>query len=206
MGVILYSDHKEKVRKLNKKFLWANILWALVVVLTFSVPHGFKLQRDSAVEAYQDAKTQCEQLEARRELLSILRTRSLSIAQALDIVDIVLTQEVIPVPMVLAVMAQESEFNPWAKSSKDARSWMQVVPATYRIYANPLLKMNIHASDPILTTRAGILFLGDMKKTFKNWKVALRAYYAGPTQANNRNYDWYTRAVLAKAVKYGMKL
>ena len=164
------------------------------------------MERDSAIETYLEIKAERDMLEIRRELLSVLRTKSLSVGQALDIVDMVLSQVDVPAPMVLAVMAQESEFKPWARSEKDARSLMQVIPATYRIYANPLLKMGIHTSDPILTTCAGISFLGDMKRTFKDWKLALRAYYAGPKQANNKNYNWYASSVIRRAVKYGMKL
>jgi hypothetical protein len=44
----------------------------------------------------------------------------------------------------------------------------------------------------------GTHYLADLFNQFGDWKAVFRAYYAGPENYNNKNYDWYANAVLKK--------
>ncbi len=79
--------------------------------------------------------------------------------------------------LVMAVIQVESSFNPRAVSHKGAKGLMQIVPVTagYLGLKNPL--------DPKANLRAGIRYLGQLKKVFKGDMVlTLAAYNAGPTK------------------------
>ncbi len=65
-------------------------------------------------------------------MLSMLRTRPLTIGQAMDIADAVIQQNNVPIEVVFAVMKQESEFTPEAVSEKGAKGLMQVMPVVWK--------------------------------------------------------------------------
>lgn len=76
--------------------------------------------------------------------------------------------------LVKAVMHIESAFNPHAVSDKGAQGLMQVMPETGQRYgADDLF-------DPVQNVRAGVMYLKDLQKLFKNnTKLVLAAYNAG---------------------------
>jgi soluble lytic murein transglycosylase len=62
--------------------------------------------------------------------------------------------------------------------------------------------------DPILNIRLGVYYLKDLKRTFRDRRLALTAYNLGPTETRNRLNndiafsDRYARAVLSTYQKY----
>jgi len=76
--------------------------------------------------------------------------------------------------LVKAVMAQESCFRPNARSYVGATGLMQLMPET----AAWLGVKDIHNTDENL--RAGVRYLGQLKRRFKQDDLALAAYNAGP--------------------------
>ena len=84
------------------------------------------------------------------------------------------TQNQMDPALVKAVMHVESGFNPHAVSDKGAQGLMQVMPETGQRYgADDLF-------DPIQNVRAGVLYLKDLQRLFKNnLKLVLAAYNAG---------------------------
>jgi hypothetical protein len=76
--------------------------------------------------------------------------------------------------LVKAVMHIESGFNPHAVSDKGAQGLMQVMPETGQRYgADDLF-------DPVQNVRAGVMYLHDLQKQFKNnTRLVLAAYNAG---------------------------
>lgn len=76
--------------------------------------------------------------------------------------------------LVKAVMHVESAFNPHAVSDKGAQGLMQVMPETGQRYgADDLF-------DPVQNVRAGVMYLKDLQKLFKNnTRLVLAAYNAG---------------------------
>jgi hypothetical protein len=76
--------------------------------------------------------------------------------------------------LVKAVMHIESAFNPHAVSDKGAQGLMQLMPETAQRYgARDLF-------DPVQNVRAGVMYLKDLQKLFKNnTRLVLAAYNAG---------------------------
>lgn len=76
--------------------------------------------------------------------------------------------------LIKAVMHVESAFNPHAVSDKGAQGLMQVMPETGQRYgADDLF-------DPVQNVRAGVMYLRDLQKLFKNnTRLVLAAYNAG---------------------------
>ena len=76
--------------------------------------------------------------------------------------------------LVKAVMHVESAFNPHAVSDKGAQGLMQLMPETAQRYGAEDL------FDPVQNVRAGVLYLKDLQKLFKNnTRLVLAAYNAG---------------------------
>jgi len=203
MSVILLETHHKVVRNLKKKVKIAYFVGAFTVLLLISLPFIFKLQNDLLKEAYSVAKVQFDSILIKQTLLTVMRSKPMTVGQALDVVDVIMTQKDVPISIVLGMLEQESEFNPNAVSNKGARGLMQVMPATYKLYAtHPLLQGQRSMHDPVMNMTAGLMFFGDMRKQFGDWKKALRAYFAGPENAENKRFDWYVNSVLNKASRY----
>lgn len=76
--------------------------------------------------------------------------------------------------LIKAVMHVESGFNPHAVSDKGAQGLMQLMPETAQRYGAEDL------FDPVQNVRAGVLYLKDLQKMFKNnMRLVLAAYNAG---------------------------
>lgn len=76
--------------------------------------------------------------------------------------------------LVKAVMHVESAFNPHAVSHKGAQGLMQLMPETAQRYGV------VDLFDPVQNVRAGVLYLKDLQKLFKNnTRLVLAAYNAG---------------------------
>ncbi len=192
MGFISTEDHNRIVRRQNFWHASFHILWAALLAFSIFLPYHFKLERDLLQAKYSP-------MNARYRMLEMLKTGPLTIAQAMEIADAVVEQNRVPAEFVLAVMQQESEFMPKAVSKRGARGLMQVMPVTWRVYSPTYPK---NAKDPVQNVRIGILYLGDLFDQYHDWKAVFRAYFAGPQNSNNKNYDWYANAILKKAGDY----
>ena len=89
--------------------------------------------------------------------------------------------------LVLALSRQESEFNPRAVSSADARGMMQMIPryaeAEARLVGLPFRKSWL-TDDPTYNFRLGRGFLDDLVDDFNgSYILAAAAYNAGPSRA-----------------------
>jgi soluble lytic murein transglycosylase len=87
--------------------------------------------------------------------------------------------------LLLAVIEEESRYDPSARSRKGARGLMQLRPETAKHIA---ARAGIVWSgpedlyDPATNVRLGAIYLAEMKKRFGRWKTALAAYHSGPTR------------------------
>ncbi len=203
--VILKSDHLRVVNKLKRKILVGHIAWGLVVCVLLILPYIFKLEMDLAREDLRVVKVELRAMSERQELLNLIRSKPLTVGQAIDIADVILSQSDIPVSMILGIIAQESGFKPEAISEKGAKGLMQVMPAVFRTYSvHPLLGGGRQIHDPASNVRAGLSYLSDLNKTYGNWREVLRAYVAGPENARNKTYDWFADGVIKKTARYNM--
>jgi soluble lytic murein transglycosylase-like protein len=128
----------------------------------------------------------------------------LTIGQALDIADVVMGQKDVPLPLVLAIMEQESVFKPEAVSHKGARGLMQLMPTVWEMYTDqPLMKeAERQMHDPAMNVRVGLLYLSDLKRRYGDWERTLRAYVGGPSRSDDPAMDEYVNSVLMKTVFY----
>lgn len=82
--------------------------------------------------------------------------------------------------LVLALIRQESAFNPRAKSHAGARGLMQLMPGTARMYRKKLKKSDLYR--PKLNVKLGTKYLKYLKKKYGGSLVSiLSAYNAGET-------------------------
>jgi soluble lytic murein transglycosylase-like protein len=163
-----------------------------------------KVENDLIREAYGVVKLRIGEMDAKIRILEVLRAKTLTIRQGLDIADTVLSQRDIPVSMVLAIMDVESSFDSNAISPKGARGLLQAMPLTSRIYAGEFSK-NIH--DPVINIRTCVRYLVDLKRIYgEDWAKILRTYNGGPPNVNNKALDGYVRMVLARAKAYEVKV
>jgi soluble lytic murein transglycosylase-like protein len=186
------EDHDRIVRRVNLWHVKFHLIWAVLLALAIYLPYHLKLERDLLQVEYSSVKMKYRMLE-------MLRTRPLTIGQAMEITDAVIQQNKIPVEVVFAIMRQESEFTPEAVSKKGAKGLMQVMPITWKSYSLPHFK---NVTDPVQNVHVGTLYLADLFEQFGDWKAVFRAYYAGPQNYNNKNYDWYANAVVKKIADY----
>ena len=88
--------------------------------------------------------------------------------------------------IVAALIAQESGYNPEARSAADAWGLMQVVPATGRAYARKLGIRGFTTRslwNPEINIRIGTAFFRDQIDRLGGVHAALASYNAGPTRA-----------------------
>jgi soluble lytic murein transglycosylase-like protein len=83
-------------------------------------------------------------------------------------------QSRLPLALLTAVAAVESEFQPDARSAAGAHGLLQILPSTAE-------DLNVDASTPANNVLAGARYLRMMLDQFKSTELALAAYNAGPT-------------------------
>ena len=79
----------------------------------------------------------------------------------------------VPEDLFLRLVRQESNFHPAAKSSKGAIGLAQLMPGTAQA-----LRINPH--DPKQNLEGGARYLSMQYRKFRDWRLALAAYNAGP--------------------------
>jgi len=107
--------------------------------------------------------------------------------------------------MLLAVVQQESGFNPSALSDKGAIGLMQVMPATARPYLRQLglPEDPLTLYDPVVNVKVATLFLEDLLRTYPEDEVAINAYFWG---SGNINYFIATGKQRVADLKYGAQV
>jgi soluble lytic murein transglycosylase-like protein len=188
-------DHKATVRRVHWFYLKVVALLIVLFVGSLYLPMHYKFERDVLTSVVETFRSEYSVVKAKEEMLTLLRTKPLTVAQALDISDAVLKQQNVPVPIVIAVIKQESHFTTTAVSNKGAKGLMQIMPGTWKIFTKADYKQ-VH--DPIQNIDVGTRFLADLHKQYGDWRMVFRAYFAGPENAKNSKYDWYANAVLKK--------
>jgi hypothetical protein len=195
------SDHLRVVKRIKRRALLVHLCGVLLVVGLFFAGWVYDLDRGIILASYETIRSERDQIILKQELLQVLRKRPLTIGAALDIMEAVSNQKSIPVPIILAILEQESQFDPKAVSRKGARGNGQLMPVVWKHYGNGT---NIH--DPLSNITASISYLSDLYKQFGTWKRTFRAYVAGPEHADDKGMDGYANAVLKRAQRYSLIL
>jgi soluble lytic murein transglycosylase-like protein len=82
--------------------------------------------------------------------------------------------------LALAMIWQESLFDPGAVSPANAKGIMQIIPATAKTIARDLGVSEYSYADPIASIRFGIHYFKEMLNEFNSVALSLAAYNAGP--------------------------
>ena len=84
--------------------------------------------------------------------------------------------------LALAMIWQESLFDPVAVSPANARGLMQIIPPTARAIAEEIGAAGYDFTDPVMSIRFGTHYLNKMLGEFSSVPLALAAYNAGPVR------------------------
>jgi len=206
MSVILKEDHERMARKIKKRANSVCLVAGIVVVLVLVFPCIWKMQRDLIKSSYAVVRQHLVELKSRYVLLEILRTKPLSVGQALEVADVVMEESKannVPIHLILSLMSKESEFKPDAISSAGARGLMQVMPATWNLYVTePSLRTLTARHNPALNVRVAIRYLGDLIGEHKDLRKVLKEYGGFVSKSP----DGYVKAVMVKAEIYRRQL
>ena len=104
----------------------------------------------------------------------------------------------IPEDLFLRLITQESGWNPRARSHKGALGLAQLMPATART-------LGVDPRDPLQNLDGGARYLAQQYRQFRDWRLALAAYNAGPKAGEKhggvppyRETQGYVTAILGR--------
>ncbi len=195
MSCLAAEDHQRIIRRVKTLHMVFHFVLVGLLIASLGLHYQAKSKRARLQEIVNTLQLENASIKMRHQMLDLLRTKPLTIGQGMDIADGVVRQSKVPAEVVFAIIKQESEFTPEAISKKGAQGLMQVMPVVWKSYSLPHFK---NVTDPVQNLHVGTLYLADLFQRFGDWKAVFRAYYAGPQNYNNREYDWYANAVSKK--------
>lgn len=86
----------------------------------------------------------------------------------------------VPVDLFMSLVTQESGWNSQAVSHKGAIGLAQLMPATARL-------LGVNPRDPGQNLDGGARYLAQQYRAFRDWRLALAAYNAGPEAVRRHN-------------------
>lgn len=105
--------------------------------------------------------------------------------------------------LILAVIREESSFDPYALSHKGACGLMQLLPDVASEIAQEVgVRMTIAESvfDPYINVKLGVNYLASLIKQFGDITLALEAYYLGPGAVQLLGIDGLTFSYSSKVL------
>jgi soluble lytic murein transglycosylase-like protein len=188
--VIWRAIHEESKKRWKIGFVLVSLFYLTVIVYMRLLLVQDEKRKEFAIHQGEEL----DLMRTKESIYSILRNRGVSLGQGLDIAEVTIRQSKklnLSVALILAVMKKESQFTPYALSSKSAMGLMQVHPITWDEYVGKLnLKVSAHAAfDPATNIIVATHVLKDLYEYYKGtakseeeiWKSVLSAYYAGVT-------------------------
>jgi len=185
-GVVL----KEAVVRIRRRwifyFILANLVYAMAIgglLITISKEKNKNYSFPKLMGIVDEYRT-------KDKLYGILRTKGYSLGQGIDITEAIVKKSKeleLPLSLIMAVIDQESEFYPNARSSKGAQGLMQIMPYTWDNYVAKLnLAVDRRAiTDPFMNITVGCHFLSDLYNQNKRIKDDKRRMAKALTDYNN---------------------
>jgi len=161
-GVIL----KETFAEVRRKWIFGFILINLVYLLAIAGLSVIITEQKKAIPSFPHVKQIIEEYRTKDKLYGILRNKGYSLGQGIDMVEAIVrkTKELeLPVALIMAVIDQESEFYPNARSNQGAQGLMQIMPLKWDEYVSKLkLEVDRRAiTDPFMNIMVGCHILKD---------------------------------------------
>jgi soluble lytic murein transglycosylase-like protein len=211
-GVVLKETFVKFRRKWVLRFIFANLVY-IIFIAGLSV---VLIEKKKAIPSFSDAIQIIEEYRTKDKLYGILRTKGYSLGQGLDIAEAIVKKSKeldLPLSLIMAVIHQESEFYPNARSSKGAQGLMQIMPFKWDAYVTKLnLNVDRRAmTDPFMNIIVGCQILKDFydqNTNITDYKVRMAKTltdYNNGENATNPNLE-YAVQVNQKQGEYEKKL
>jgi soluble lytic murein transglycosylase-like protein len=193
-------------------FVLMNVVYLIAIAGLLAVI----IEQQKTISSFSCMEPVVEEYRTKDKLYGILRNKGYSFGQGLDIGDAILkrSQELgLPVALIMAVIHEESEFYPHARSDKGAQGLMQIMPLIWDEYVARLnLKVDRRAiADPFMNITVGCKILKDSYDRYghiKDEKIrmtkALTDYNSGPKSKDPN--PKYAVGVTRKQDEYQKKL
>jgi soluble lytic murein transglycosylase-like protein len=162
-GVVL----KETFVKARKKWISSFIFVNLVYIIALAGLSVMISEEKKTSSSFPQLKQTIEEYRIKDKLYGILRTKGYSLGQGIDIAEAIVRRSKelnLPLSLIMAVIDQESEFYPNARSNKGAQGLMQIMPLKWDEY---VVKLNLGVdrkamTDPFMNIMVGCQILKDL--------------------------------------------
>ncbi|MGZ3590576.1 MAG: lytic transglycosylase domain-containing protein [Thermodesulfobacteriota bacterium] len=170
-GVVLKETFVRARRRWIFLFILVNSVCAIIIAALSLVI----TQEKKTISSYSFVASVINEYRTKDKLYAILRTKGYSLGQGVDIVEAIVRRSrelQLPLALIMAVIDQESEFYPNARSDKGAQGLMQIMPFKWDEYVNKLdLKVNRRAmTDPFMNITVGCQILKDFYDGYSHVK------------------------------------
>ncbi len=211
-GVVL----RETFVRVRREWIYRFVLINLIYIITIAGLSMVITNEKKRISSFSDLNQIMEEYRTKDKLYGILRSKGYSLGQGLDIVEAIVKkskEHELPLSLIMAVIHQESEFYPNAKSYKGAYGLMQIMPFKWDEYVRKLdLKVDRRAmTDPFMNIMVGCQILKDFydqNTHITDYKVRMAKTltdYNNGENATNPNLD-YAVQVNRKQDEYEKKL
>jgi soluble lytic murein transglycosylase-like protein len=157
---------KEIVVKLRRKWILRFIFVNLVYIIAIAGLMVIIKEETNTISSFPHVNQMIEEYRTKEKLYGILRTKGYSLGQGVDIVEAIVRKSKeleLPLALIMAVIDQESEFYPNARSHLGAQGLMQVMPFKWDKYV-AMLKLEVDRramTDPLMNITVGCHILKD---------------------------------------------
>ncbi len=211
-GVVLKETLVKVRRKWIFHFICANLLYIIAIAGLLTAI----TEEKNTISSSPHLKQIEQEYRTKDRLYGILRTKGYSLGQGIDIVEAIVRKSKelgLPLSLIMAVIDQESEFYPNARSDKGAQGLMQIMPFKWDEYVAKLnLAVDRRAmTDPFMNITVGCQILKDFydqHNDIRDHKVRMAkalTNYSNGEAAANPNLEYAVR-VNHKQNEYEKKL
>ncbi len=170
-GVVLKEAFVKARRRGILLFVLTNLVY-IIAIASLTIGIG---QEKRKISSFSHRELLLDEYRTKDKLYGILRNKGYSLGQGLDIVEAIAKRSrelELPLALIMAVIDQESEFYPNARSDKGAQGLMQIMPLKWDEY---VVKLNLRVdrramTDPFLNITIGCQILKDLYDAYKEIK------------------------------------
>ena len=196
-GVVLKETFVMARKRWIARFVFMNLVYIIAIAGLWTMIGEEK----KTISSIPQRKLMIEEYHIKDKLYGILRTKGYSLGQGIDIAEAIVRRSKelnLPLSLIMAVIDQESEFYPNARSNKGAQGLMQIMPLKWDEY---VVKLNLGVdrkamTDPFMNITVGCQILWDLYNRNNNimddkvrMAKALTEYNNGEEAADpNMNY------------------
>jgi len=177
-GVVLketFIKLKDSCVKGRRKGTFLFIAMNLAYIIAIASLLTVILQQKNTISNFSCMQPIVDEYRTKEKLYGILKTKGYSLGQGLEIAEAIVKRSKeleLPLALIMAVIDEESEFYPNARSSKGAQGLMQVMPLKWDEY---VVKLNLNVNrraitDPFMNITVGCQILKDLYDGYRDIK------------------------------------